>query len=58
MGSSYITEGAQLGALWWPRGVGWGWEGSSNGKGYKYTYSWFMLYIINKHNTVKQLSSN
>ena len=22
-----VTQGAQLGALWWPRGVGWGWGG-------------------------------
>ena len=25
MGSYYITQGAQPGALWWPKGAGWGW---------------------------------
>ena len=31
MGSCYITQPAQPGALWQPRGVGWGekWEGYS-----------------------------
>ena len=32
-----------------------GWEGGSRGRGYMYTYSWFMLYDRNQHNTVKQL---
>ena len=44
MGSCCITQGAQPGALFWPRGVGWeGWEGGSGGRGYMYTYSWFTL---------------
>ena len=35
MGSCCITQGAQLGALWQPRRVGWdeSWEGGSRGKG-------------------------
>ena len=34
MGSCYITQGTQPGALWWPRGLGWGmwWEGVSRGR--------------------------
>ena len=44
-GKRCIAQGAQLGALWWPRGVGrWGWEGDSRGRGYMHTYSWFLLY--------------
>ena len=27
MGTCYKAQGAQLGALWWPRGVDWGWSG-------------------------------
>ena len=34
MGSCYITQGAQPGALWQLRGVGWGgsWEGGAKGR--------------------------
>ena len=49
------------GALWQPRGMGWGgrWEGLTRETGYMYTYGWFMLiYGRNQHNIVKQLSSN
>ena len=27
MGNCYIILGAQPDALWWPRGMGWGWGG-------------------------------
>ena len=38
VGSSWTVQGAQLSALWWPRGAGWGcgWEESSRGRGYTY----------------------
>ena len=48
-------------ALYQPRGVGWGgrWEGGSQGRGYMYTYGWFMLRCERKQqNSVKQLSFN
>ena len=36
-----------------------GWEGGSQGRGYMYTYNWFMmLYSRKQHNIVKQLFSN
>ena len=40
MGIFCIAQETQTGALYQPRGVGWGgrWEGGSNGKGYMYTY--------------------
>ena len=35
MGSSHIAQGDQLGALWSPRGVGYGgWEGNARGTRY------------------------
>ena len=39
MGTCYIAQGTQLGAMWWPRSVDWrvGWEGGSKGKEYMYT---------------------
>ena len=49
VGSCCRVQGAQLGVLWWPRGVGCGWweegwrEGGSRGRGYVYTYSLFSL---------------
>ena len=60
MRSCCKTQGAQPGTLWQPRRVGWGkWKGSSRGRGYMYTYSWFMLlYGRNQHNIVKQFSFN
>ena len=35
-----MTEGTQTGALYQPRGVGWGgrWEGVSRGRGHMCTY--------------------
>ena len=35
-----MSQETQTGALYQPRGVGWGaiWEGSSKGRGYMYTY--------------------
>ena len=54
------TQGVQLGALWWPRGVGWGrWEGGSRGSDMCNTHGWFtLLYSRNQHNIVKQLYFN
>ena len=39
------AQESQTGALYQPRGVGWGkrWEKDSKGRGYMYTNSWFML---------------
>jgi len=51
----------QTGALYQPRGVGWGgrWEGDSKGRGYMYTYGWFTVRFDRKQqNSVKQLSFN
>ena len=36
VGRSCIPQGAQLSALWWPRGVGWGGKGGSRERGYIY----------------------
>ena len=61
MGSCCITQGAQPGVPWQPRGVGLGggWDGGSRAKGYIYTYGWLgLLYDRNQHNIVKQSSSN
>jgi len=56
---SSVTQEAQPGALWWPRGVAWEQEGGSRERGPIYNYDWFMfLYGGNQHNIVKQLSSN
>ena len=35
-----MSQETQTGALYQPRGVGWGgrWEGGSKGRGYVYTY--------------------
>ena len=49
---------AQLGALWWPRWLGWGWgcEGGQRGEGgYFYTYNW-LIHCIAETNTI--LESN
>ena len=53
-----ITQGAQPGTLWQPRGVGYGDGGREAQKGGD--IGWFaLLYSRNQHNTiVKQLSSN
>ena len=56
-----MAQETQRGALYQSRGVGWGgrWEGVSKGKGYMYTYGWFMLKFDRKtQNSVKQLSFN
>ena len=37
--NGWTAQRAQLGALWWPRGVGW--EGGPRRRGYIYTHSWF-----------------
>ena len=45
MGICCMAQETQTGALYKPRGVGWEgrWEGGSKGRGYMYTYGWFML---------------
>ena len=61
MGTSCMSQGTQTGALYQPRGVGWGgrWEGVSKGRGYMFTYGWFMLSFDRKQqNSVNQLSFN
>ena len=57
----YMAQETQTGAVYQPRGVGWGrrLEGGSKGRGYMYTYGWFMLRSDRKQqNSVKQLSFN
>ena len=61
MGICCMSQETQTGALNQPRGVGLGerWEGDSKGRGYMYTYGWFMLRFDRKQqNSVKQLSFN
>ena len=61
MGICTMSQGTQTWALYQPRGVGWGggWEESSKGRGYIYTYGGFMLRFDRKQqNSVKQLSFN
>ena len=61
MGICCKTQGTQTGAMWQSRSVGWGgrWEGGSRGKGYMYTYGWFVLRFERKQqNSVKQLPFN
>ena len=61
MGICCMSHETQTGALYQPREVGWGgrWEGGSRGRGYMYTYGWFMLRFDRKQqNSVKQLSFN
>ena len=56
-----MAQETQTGALYQPRGVGWGgrWEGGSNGSVYMNTYGCFMLRFDRKQqNSVKQLSFN
>ena len=56
-----MAQQTQTGALYQPRGLGWGgrWEGGSKGIGYMYTCGWFMLRFDRKQqNSVKQLSFN
>ena len=59
MGICCMAKETQTGVLYQPRGMGWGgrWEGGSEGRGYMYTYGWFMLKFDRKQqNSVKQLS--
>ena len=54
-----FAQETQTGALYQPRGVGWGgrWERRSKGTGYMYTYGQFMLRFDRKQqNSIKQLS--
>ena len=56
-----MAQETQTGALYEPRGMGWGgrWEGGSKGWWYMYTYGWFILSFDRKQqNSVKQLSFN
>ena len=56
-----MAQETQTGALYQPRGVGWGgrWEGGSKGRRYMYTYGWFMLRFARKQQkSVNQLSFN
>ena len=59
MGICCMSQETQTGALYQPRGVGWGgrWEGGSKERGYMYTNGWFMLRFDRKK-SVKQLSFN
>ena len=61
MGICYTAQETHTGDLYQPREVGWGgrWEGGSKGRGYTYTYGWFMLKFDRMgQNSVKQLSFN
>ena len=60
MGICGTAQETKTGALYQPRGVGWGgrWEGGSKGREYMYIYDWFMLRFDRKQNSVKQLSFN
>ena len=46
MGICHMAQETQTGALYQPRGGGMGteWEGGSKGRGYMYTYGWFLQY--------------
>jgi len=59
MGICCMAQETKTGTLNHPRVVGWGGrrEGGSKGRGYMYTYGWFMLRFDRKQqNSVKQLS--
>ena len=61
MGICGMAQETQTGALYQPRGGGWGgrWEGGTKGRGYMYTYGWFKFKFDRKQqNSVKQLSFN
>ena len=61
MGICSMSQETQTGALYQPRGVGWGgrWKRSSKGRGYIYIHGWFMLGFDRKpQNSIKQLSFN
>ena len=58
---TFKAQESQTGALYQPRGVGWRGrqKGGSKGRGYMYTYGWFMLRFDRKQqNSVKQVSFN
>ena len=58
-GGCYVAPGAQLSALWWPRGVGSGAGGRFKREKIMCAHRWVTwLYSRNRHNTVKQLHSN
>jgi len=61
MGICCMAQETQTGALYQPGGVGCGgrWGVGSKGRGYMYTYGWFMLRFDRKQQiSVKQLSFN
>ena len=61
MGICSMDQETKTGALYQPSGVGWGgmWVGGSKGRGYMYTYGWFILRFDRKQqNSVKQLPFN
>ena len=61
MGIHCMAQETQTGALYLSRGVGWDerWKGDTKGRGYMYTYGWFMLrFDRQQQNSVKQLSFN
>ena len=61
MGICSMSRGTQTGAVYQPRGVGWGgrWKGGSRGRVLMYIYGSFMLMFDRKQqNSVKQLSFN
>ena len=61
MGICYMSQETQTGALYQPRGVGWGVRGEvgSGERGHMYSYGRFMLRFDRKQqNSVKQLSFN
>ena len=56
-----MAQETRTGVLYQPRRVGWGGrcKGGSKGRGYMYTYGWFILGFDRKQqNSVKQLSFN
>ena len=59
MGICFMSQGTQTGALYQPRGVGWGgrWEGHSRGRGHMDTYGWFMLSFDRKQNSLNNYLS-
>ena len=59
MGIFCTSQITQTGALCQPGVWGGRWEGGSKGRGYVYTYGWFMLRFDRKQQkSVKQLSFN
>ena len=52
-GSCWIAQGAQFGALWWPRGMGWesGVGGKSKREG-MYVYIWLIHFVAQQKNHI------